>query len=182
MRSPFYWFFGLVALSSVLLLQVHAVGGKGTDGNDTTERLVSVLVRPHSAILIIGSSNWCKEDEILQCAPIQRLSVLKQTLEAQHSPVMRIVFSWLFPFGPAWNSILGTFYISSFVAIYFIVFYILMMNSVPNFILAFIPAEINGDTLNTMTAFAVRLVHSSLAIIVDLWRRLAACFRTYFYI
>ena len=28
--------------------------------------------------------------------------------------------------------------------------------SIPNFILAFIPAEINGDTLNTMTAFAVR--------------------------
>ena len=39
--------------------------------------------------------------------------------------------------------------------------YILMMNSVPNFILAFIPAEINGDTLNTMTAFAVRAVHLS---------------------
>ena len=28
--------------------------------------------------------------------------------------------------------------------------------SIPNFILAFIPAEVNGDTLNTMTAFAVR--------------------------
>jgi hypothetical protein len=28
--------------------------------------------------------------------------------------------------------------------------------SVPNFILAFIPAQINADTLNTMTAFAVR--------------------------
>jgi len=28
--------------------------------------------------------------------------------------------------------------------------------SVPNFILAFIPAQINTDTLNTMTAFAVR--------------------------
>jgi zinc transporter 7 len=27
---------------------------------------------------------------------------------------------------------------------------------VPNFILAFIPAQINADTLNTMTAFAVR--------------------------
>ena len=27
--------------------------------------------------------------------------------------------------------------------------------SVPNFILAFIPAKINSDTLNTMTAFAV---------------------------
>jgi len=51
---------------------------------------------------------------------------------------LRTVFAWLFPFGPAWNSILGTFYISS----------------VPNFILAFIPAKINGDTLNTMTAFA----------------------------
>jgi len=51
---------------------------------------------------------------------------------------MRQVFAWLFPFGPAWNSILGTFYISS----------------IPNFILAFIPAQINGNTLNTMTAFA----------------------------
>jgi hypothetical protein len=27
--------------------------------------------------------------------------------------------------------------------------------SVPNFILAFIPAQINANTLNTMTAFAV---------------------------
>jgi zinc transporter 7 len=78
------------------------------------------------------------EDEILQCPSIQRLSVLKQTLEGQHSPVLRTIFSWLFPFGPAWNSVLGTFYISS----------------VPNFILTFIPAEIHGDTLNTMTAFA----------------------------
>jgi len=51
---------------------------------------------------------------------------------------MRQLFSYLFPFGPGWNSVLGTFYISS----------------VPNFILAFIPAEINGNTLNTMTAFA----------------------------
>jgi len=30
-------------------------------------------------------------------------------------------------------------------------------DSVPNFILAFIPAQINRDTLNTMTAFAVRV-------------------------
>jgi hypothetical protein len=29
--------------------------------------------------------------------------------------------------------------------------------SVPNFILAFIPAQINRNTLNTMTAFAVRV-------------------------
>ncbi|KAF5327591.1 hypothetical protein D9619_004118 [Psilocybe cf. subviscida] len=78
------------------------------------------------------------ENEIEQCAPVRKLTDLKESLEAEHSPVMRTVFAWLFPFGPAWNSILGTFYISS----------------VPNFILAFIPAKINTNTLNTMTAFA----------------------------
>lgn len=59
-------------------------------------------------------------------------------MEDEESPIMRQVFAWLFPFGPGWNSVLGTFYISS----------------VPNIILAFIPAEIHPDTLNTMTAFA----------------------------
>ncbi|KAH9015194.1 hypothetical protein EDB84DRAFT_1567817 [Lactarius hengduanensis] len=59
-------------------------------------------------------------------------------LDDTQSPVLRQVFAVLFPFGPAWNSVLGTFYISS----------------VPNFILAFILAQINRDTLNTMTAFA----------------------------
>ncbi|KAL5504279.1 hypothetical protein ACEPAH_8353 [Sanghuangporus vaninii] len=52
---------------------------------------------------------------------------------------MRRVFAVLFPFeNPGWNAVLGTFYISS----------------VPNFILAVIPSQINSDTLNTMTAFA----------------------------
>ncbi|TFK36635.1 ZIP-like iron-zinc transporter [Crucibulum laeve] len=78
------------------------------------------------------------ESEIQNSAPVKKLSALKLALEEAESPVMRKVFAWLFPFGPAWNSILGTFYISS----------------VPNFILAFIPAQINGNTLNTMTAFA----------------------------
>ncbi|TFK84254.1 Zinc/iron permease [Polyporus arcularius HHB13444] len=76
--------------------------------------------------------------DVQGCAPIQQLSALKEELEAAQSPIMRTVFSWLFPFGPGWNSVLGTFYISS----------------VPNFILAFIPAQINPNTLNTMTAFA----------------------------
>ncbi|KAJ6624026.1 Zinc/iron permease [Mycena sp. CBHHK59/15] len=81
----------------------------------------------------------CKQaSEIADCLPVWRLSLLKTSLEADESPLMRRVFAVLFPFGPAWNSILGTFYISS----------------VPNFILAFIPAQINGNTLNTMTAFA----------------------------
>ncbi|KAI0635770.1 Zinc/iron permease [Trametes polyzona] len=76
--------------------------------------------------------------DIQACAPVQQLSALKEELEAEQSPIMRQVFAWLFPFGPGWNSVLGTFYISS----------------VPNFILAFIPAQINPNTLNTMTAFA----------------------------
>ncbi|KAI9000622.1 Zinc/iron permease [Trametes punicea] len=76
--------------------------------------------------------------DIQACEPVKRLSALKEELEASQSPIMRQVFSWLFPFGPGWNSVLGTFYISS----------------VPNFILAFIPAQINPNTLNTMTAFA----------------------------
>ncbi|KAH9178114.1 Zinc/iron permease, partial [Lactarius sanguifluus] len=78
------------------------------------------------------------EAEIAQCSPVQQLSALKKEIVGGESPVLRQVFAVLFPFGPAWNSILGTFYISS----------------VPNFILAFIPAQINRDTLNTMTAFA----------------------------
>ncbi|KAF7312476.1 Zinc/iron permease [Mycena indigotica] len=93
-------------------------------------------------------------EELEECQSIWRLGLIKKTLEAEQSPVMRKVctlngimgrsnnhlqvFAFLFPFGPAWNSILGTFYISS----------------VPNFILAFIPAQINANTLNTMTAFA----------------------------
>ncbi|KAK0446264.1 ZIP zinc transporter-domain-containing protein, partial [Armillaria borealis] len=75
---------------------------------------------------------------IHHCASVQQLSAIKIAAEDQESPIMRKIFAWLFPFGPAWNSVLGTFYISS----------------VPNFILAFIPARINANTLNTMTAFA----------------------------
>lgn len=69
---------------------------------------------------------------------MRKLVKVKAELEEGESPILRQIFGFLFPFGPAWNSILGTFYISS----------------VPNFILAFIPAQINGNTLNTMTAFA----------------------------
>ncbi|KAK7463403.1 hypothetical protein VKT23_006757 [Stygiomarasmius scandens] len=77
-------------------------------------------------------------EDVKECPSVQQLRSLKLAMEEGESPVMRQIFAWLFPFGPAWNSVLGTFYISS----------------VPNFILAFIPAQINGDTLNTMTAFA----------------------------
>ena len=49
----------------------------------------------------------------MQTAPVQKLSQLQAALNAEESPIMRQVFSVLFPFGPALNSILGTFYISS---------------------------------------------------------------------
>ena len=55
----------------------------------------------------------------------------------------------------------------------------MVLNSVPNFILAFIPAKISGDTLNTMTAFAVRVVCSSPdnCLICDVdWRFAFGCF------
>jgi solute carrier family 39 (zinc transporter), member 7 len=87
---------------------------------------------------------------------VQKLSALKNALDEQESPIMRKVFAWLFPFGPAWNSIIGTFYISSSVhSSLRALSQLIGRPSVPNFILAFIPAEINPDTLNTMTAFAV---------------------------
>ncbi|KIK55111.1 hypothetical protein GYMLUDRAFT_48067 [Collybiopsis luxurians FD-317 M1] len=85
-----------------------------------------------------SSSLKVTDQDLKQCNAIQELDALKIQMEEGESPIMRTIFGYLFPFGPAWNSILGTFYISS----------------VPNFILAFIPSKINGDTLNTMTAFA----------------------------
>jgi hypothetical protein len=48
--------------------------------------------------------NPTQETEISECPPIQRLSALKAKIEEQQSPIMRQVFAWLFPFGPAWNS------------------------------------------------------------------------------
>lgn len=88
---------------------------------------------------------------------MRRLTELKEGLEEDASKLTRVAFSWLFPFGPAWNSVLGTFYISSFVLVKLTVLHMLnVRGSVPNMILAFIPAEIRPNTLNTMTAFAVR--------------------------
>ncbi|TDL25662.1 ZIP-like iron-zinc transporter [Rickenella mellea] len=80
-----------------------------------------------------------RETAINACEPVRQLSALKEEVDATQSTLTRRVFAVLFPFESAgWNAVLGTFYISS----------------VPNFILAVIPAEINPNTLNTMTAFA----------------------------
>lgn len=102
--------------------------------------VVLLFIAPHvfAALDSQRSNLVVRESEIQQCPAIERLSGLKIAVEDTESPIMRQIFAFLFPFGPGWNAVLGTFYISS----------------VPNFILAFIPAEINADTLNTMTAFA----------------------------
>ncbi|KAJ7067103.1 ZIP-like iron-zinc transporter [Mycena amicta] len=71
-------------------------------------------------------------EELEDCQPVWRLSMIKKTLEAEQSPVMRKVFAYPLP----------------------AVVLVLELCRVPNFILAFIPAQINGNTLNTMTAFA----------------------------
>lgn len=54
-----------------------------------------------------------QEHQIYESEPIKKLSALKAALEDEESPLLRKIFAILFPFGPAWNSILGTFYISS---------------------------------------------------------------------
>ncbi|KIJ66953.1 hypothetical protein HYDPIDRAFT_108919 [Hydnomerulius pinastri MD-312] len=100
--------------------------------------LLCVALSSVAALDAKQSNLVIRESEISECAVVDKLSDLKLAVEDSESPIMRQVFAWLFPFGPGWNAVLGTFYISS----------------VPNFILAFIPAEINANTLNTMTAFA----------------------------
>ena len=45
-----------------------------------------------------------QDSDIARCEPVQQLSALKHELEANQSPIMRTVFSFLFPFGPGWNS------------------------------------------------------------------------------
>lgn len=46
-----------------------------------------------------------QDTEIRQSGPVQRLSAIKEEVEASQSPIMRQVFAWLFPFdSPGWNA------------------------------------------------------------------------------
>lgn len=117
-----------------------------------------------------------------QCEAVQRLSAIKEETEAGESTVMRRVFAVLFPFSSAgWNAGRSSFRFADSTiadltalksserstlareAITLIMTFKLLRcdpSSVPNFILAVIPSQIHPDTLNTMTAFAVRLYDS----------------------
>lgn len=72
---------------------------------------------------------------ILACPSVETLNTVLDAQEAHGSDLLHRAFSYLFPFdSPAWNALMATFYISSF----------------PNFILAFIPKDIDLASLNTM--------------------------------
>lgn len=98
-------------------------------------------------------------EDIEACPAVQSLNAVKDVFEstAGESPLLKRMFTVLFPFdrfvasfiscpvrvlrivfSPAYNSLLATFYISSF----------------PNLILGFIPDDIELSSLNTMISFA----------------------------
>ncbi|CDZ96573.1 Putative zinc transporter [Phaffia rhodozyma] len=104
--------------------------------------LVLALALPALALFKTSDSHApIRIKDIEACSTVQRLSSIKDTFESAdgESPLMKRLFALLFPFdSPAYNSLLATFYISSF----------------PNLILGFIPADIELSSLNTMISFA----------------------------
>lgn len=113
MPSRLAWFVVCVALLSSCVLATTRKQYKPVLNPD--HLVLSVLVGSTipflTVMLTIGFAT--QESEIQKCPPVLKLSKLKNALDERESPIMRTVFAWLFPFGPAWNSILGTFYISS---------------------------------------------------------------------
>ncbi|GBB95271.1 hypothetical protein RclHR1_02500020 [Rhizophagus clarus] len=76
----------------------------------------------------------------LKCPYVRTLSEQKKKkLENESSKITKQIFSFLFPGSPRVNSLLGTFYISS----------------IPNFILYFVPPDIQPSSLNSLVSFAV---------------------------
>jgi len=73
------------------------------------------------------------------CPYISLLSAEKRARLSHSSPLQKTIFSFLFPGSPKVNSLLATFYISS----------------IPNFILFFVPPDIQPPSLNTLVSFAV---------------------------
>ncbi|ODQ67546.1 Zip-domain-containing protein [Nadsonia fulvescens var. elongata DSM 6958] len=75
-----------------------------------------------------------------ECPVVDKLNDFHaHSYESHEESFIQKVFSALFPFGPAWNAILATAYISG----------------PPNFLLAFIPANIEPSSLATLVAFAI---------------------------
>ncbi|CAG8564879.1 11111_t:CDS:2 [Ambispora leptoticha] len=73
------------------------------------------------------------------CPYIQELSRQKRERQMIESNLTKTIFAYLFPGSPKINSLLATFYISS----------------VPNFILFFVPPDIQPSSLNSLVSFAV---------------------------
>lgn len=79
------------------------------------------------------------EAAINSCPVIQNLNQAKMARKLNQSNFMQRLFAFVFPGDAAVNSLLATLYISLF----------------PNLILAFVPADIDLESLNTLVAFAV---------------------------
>jgi solute carrier family 39 (zinc transporter), member 7 len=67
--------------------------------------LVSRIATAWAATDTYGQSTLTvRQSDIQRCSPVEQLSKLRVAIEERESPIMRQVFAWLFPFGPAWNS------------------------------------------------------------------------------
>ncbi|CAG8440856.1 8050_t:CDS:1 [Acaulospora morrowiae] len=73
------------------------------------------------------------------CPYIRELSKQKKERLSLESSLTKQIFAFLFPGSPRVNSLLGTLYISS----------------IPNFILYFVPPDIEPSSLNSLVSFAV---------------------------
>jgi solute carrier family 39 (zinc transporter), member 7 len=99
--------------------------------------LLSLIITKCEANVQVQENNSLSTH--LQCPYVRALSAQKkEKSENENSRVTKQIFSFLFPGSPRVNSLLGTFYISS----------------VPNFILYFVPPDIQPSSLNTLVSFA----------------------------
>ncbi|KAA8907550.1 ZIP zinc transporter [Sphaerosporella brunnea] len=79
------------------------------------------------------------DHKLQECTFVQDLNAARAAAAPVTSSLMKRVFAFLFPAGPAVNSLLATAYISG----------------PPNFLLALCPADIDPASLSVMVAFAV---------------------------
>ncbi|KAI5454711.1 hypothetical protein NCC49_003599 [Naganishia albida] len=107
------------------------------------QALIGAAVLGFCVPLALAANRTIYESELLNLPLIKTLSKIKHQAESgassSHSGFQSWAFAKLFPFDARWNSILATFYISSF----------------PNFILAFVPANLDLSSLHNFIAFAI---------------------------
>ena len=100
--------------------------------------LLSLIITKCEANVQVQEDNSTSTQ--LQCPYVRALSAQKkEKLDNESSRITKQIFLFLFPGSPRVNSLLGTLYISS----------------IPNFILYFVPPDIQPSSLNSFVSFAV---------------------------